>query len=162
MITSDKVFKMIEKTEWILPFAKHEGALDMRESGVSSPLYSHACGTSHCWGGWFLLSRVWDGNSRFLDTGSSKGFLGGAHLLAQELGFSHKAHLEEWASASPERWGNGEGFFMFCLSTSYGPKAKNLEDVLKHWMDVGVRLLIQELYDADTSHRGESARVNSA
>ena len=157
MITSEKIRGMIGKFERVLPYARHEGAVDMDEGGVSRRVASslgnaHKCGTTHCHAGWYLLACEWDGVSDYLK-GSGVSFEVGAHRMMRDTGMrpeglvgSLSGGLVEWAEDNPEIWGNPWGEDMFFCERAFGCTKDNitLEKIVDHWRGVAARLKAKE------------------
>ena len=150
MITSEKIFRLVEAFERMLPHAKGRRSLDMFQGWVShdSGEYEgkHKCGTVHCHAGWYLLAKEWDGESATLARGYGD-YDDGRELMKADLG----ASPGRWASLRPEIWGNDFGGRMFfCERAFISPDrpdgAETLQDIVDHWGEVGMRLLLDELY----------------
>ena len=150
MITSDKIFRMIKNFERVLPYANKSNSLDMSEADVSVPLNwtPHRCGTTHCHAGWYFLARRWDFASTYISNTEVFGFSKGTELMARELGMPNSLKLQNWAQANPGLWGNENGSAMFCNSVAFNYEGSlTLKKIIHHWGEVGMRLLIQELYE---------------
>ena len=152
MITSKKVFEFVEIFERILPYAQHDGALDMGEDCVSeTPEFdgrSHKCGTIHCHAGWFCLAKQWDGESEYLP-GEYVYYQRGSDLIWLHFG---PYGIPGLMDKNPHIWGNRYGADMYRDKRAFISKerpdgAETLQDIVDHWGEVGIRLLIQELYE---------------
>ena len=149
MITAKRVEKLINNFEKILPFAKHEAALNMSTGKVSSKRLSHKCGTTHCHAGWYLLAKEWDLKSEYLNDGKQTGFAVGIGLMEKDLGLLQKKSLKRWASENPELWGNEVGSAMFFHTAAFGRDCRTLEDIVVHWIGVWLNLLEKEAHEDD-------------
>lgn len=154
MITSGKIFKVVKKFERVLPFAEHENALNMQKGRVSDRNDGHQCGTIHCHAGWYLLAKKWDLKSHYLDDGSGiVSYLGGVVTMCRDLGFDTENDLLLWAKWNPEIWGNEYGERMFCSSLAFNyEEGLTLQKIVDHWGEVGMRLLIAELYQREVQN----------
>ena len=153
MITSEKVRNLVKTFERILPYAEHDGALDMGTGGVSCRTNSffsgHKCGTVHCHAGWYLLAKMWDGKSNHL-RGGNRSYLDGVALMMEDMGVSDSEYgLVDWASQNPDLWGNDYARSMFCENEAFTPgnkeRAETLKDIVDHWRQVGDALEIAEI-----------------
>ena len=151
MITSKKVFEFVEILETILPYAQHDGALDMREICVSeNPEFTgrpHQCGTIHCHAGWFCLAKLWDGESEYLP-GECVYHRRGIDLIWLHF---RPYRISSLMDKNPHIWGNRYGGDMYRDKQAFVSKerpdgAETLQDIVDHWGEVGMRLLILELY----------------
>lgn len=156
MITSEKIFKVAERLYSILPYAQHEGALDMYEPDVSVKpdiglCRVHPCGTIHCHGGWYYLAKNWDRKSTFIPFYDSVGYGSGVDEISTDLGFKGADYdVQRWARDNPEIWGNPNGGCMFNSAGAFNYEGKlTLEKIAEHWVEVGMRQLIQELYEKE-------------
>lgn len=148
MITSEKIFDMAATLKTILPYAKHEGALNMMEHIVSdnSNLEDYECGTTHCHAGWYYLAKRWDRKSRFIADQSYIHYGHGSIIMAQDLGFKDISELREWAKNNPKIWGNSKGAYMFSAVGAFNYEGKlTVEKIYNHWMAVGERQRIHEI-----------------
>ncbi len=142
MITSEKVRKMVRTLEEMLPYAADEDSLNMHEPAVCSDHVE--CGTAHCVGGWYLLAKKWDGNTRHDPSLEDEDWDSGADLMARDLGIDSRYDLESWAYENDIVWGNTRGLDMFREHFAYTPGgkeyAKSLREVCDHWLEVADRL----------------------
>ena len=145
MITSDKIFKLVETFERVLPYAKHACALRMTEAVVSNKHAEYRCGTTHCHAGWYALADKWDLKSPYLKRYYS--YSDGGNAMARDLGLLGVGHLIKWAEDNPEIWGNKYAYNMFVFADAFNYKGKlTLQKIVDHWGEVGMRLLLEELY----------------
>lgn len=150
MITSEKVFKVVEVFDRALELKGGEAEVNMVESRVSeSTLYeSHYCGTVHCCAGWYYVGKHWDGGSRYLQEGSHQITYGmGNCEMAEDLGFENPYELRRWADKNPQIWGNRHGEYLFEDGEAYGwedTHVGSLSAIRDHWMGVGMSLLAEE------------------
>ena len=163
MITSERVFKLVETFESILPYASKEDSLNMREAGISDrdPQRVKNCGTIHCHAGWYYLAKKWDRKSEFIDnedsernpyTGKSRqvDYRSGIKMMAKDVGDMRSEQLKQWASVNPALWGNCWGYWMFTYEAAFGdkkgetPSPLTLSHIVKHWEKVGYRLREKE------------------
>lgn len=146
---SQDVLKVIRNFEKVLPMATRKDHLNM---GVCPVIYkdqNHACGTIHCVGGWYMISKL-----KEMESDEYIGFSLGVKEMEKDLGFHIHLELSDselmvWAKDNPKIWGNESGYIMFgheCayLSESRPGGAKNLTDVIDHWKEVYQRLLVIE------------------
>ena len=140
MITSNKVFRVVKKFERVLPFAKHDDALDMRTTFVSCE--DHPCGTTHCHAGWYALAHYWDLKSHHLDDGSEiVTYSTGVGNMCRDLGFNTEDGLLLWAKDNPEIWGNESGYGMFSSRHAFNYEGElTLQKIVDHWKEVGKQL----------------------
>lgn len=145
MITSDKVFKLVKTFERVLPYAKHEGAVNMQTAKVSSRVYKHYCGTTHCHAGWYVLAKEWDLKSKILSSSKYTDYEDGVSMMAKDLGFENEGDLKRWATHDQEVWGNWRGDCMFYSPSAFNYTGKlTLQKIVDHWRKVGERLKILE------------------
>ena len=152
MITSEKIFEFVEIFETILPYAEHENALNMNEPAISTVerlfvAQRHQCGTTHCHAGWFYLAKKWDRKSDYLKEDDDIDYREGIDLINSFF----MCCVQDWAETNYNIWGNDYGNNIFInelafLSDTRPEGAKNLQDIIDHWGEVGMRLQIQELY----------------
>ena len=155
MITSDKIFRMIENFERVLPYATKPGSLDMGVGDVSLEFREpwsldriHLCGTTHCHAGWYALAKRWDLRSKFLTRWTD--FRHGRSDICEDLGFGRGTEaaraLQLWAKYNPQIWGNGNGSAMFRYDSAFNHSGRlTLQKIVDHWGEVGMRLLFNEL-----------------
>lgn len=139
MITSEKLLKVIEKFESLLPLYGEIVPLDMASPSVPEKI--NLCSTPCCHAGWYLVARF---PSRPLDLAWTYG----ASFLSKDLGFEYLNELQDWAKDNPELWGNEDGRYMFKLSKAFTPgdkkEAETLNDIIDHWKEVYKRLKANE------------------
>lgn len=142
MITAERVGVLIKNFERILPHAKSDEHLDMKEWLVSSRFHGHQCGTTHCHAGWYLLAKEWDFKSDYLEEPDGTGWRYGSGelALAKDLGFKSAFDLTTWADRYPKIWGNREGARMFDSTSAFGVNIFSLKDIIDHWRGVQERL----------------------
>lgn len=101
----------------------------------------HICGTAHCHGGWYYISK--HGGDVVTNTHN---FSNGANEMAIDLGFGWgSSELSAWASRNPEIWGNSDGIFMFGIKSAFSginrpSGAQNLQHIVDHWTEVYGRI----------------------
>ena len=156
MITSNTIFKLVETFERVLPHAQHEGAVSMHQCVVSDHTDGHQCGTIHCHAGWYALAHSWDLKSHYLDDGSETvTYSKGMGNMRRDLGLGSRGSLEEWAQSNPEIWGNEYGDYMFASRRAFNYEGKlTLQKIVDHWGEVGMRLLLEELYQKEKLKQG--------
>ncbi len=139
--TKAQVQHIIDNFNTIIHLAKDDYSLDMMEG--------HACGTTHCHGGWYWVAKNGDHGIEDDESTDGMAFEDGADMLARDLGFKDYVHLEDWAKYNPEIWGNYDGSAMFVdekAFTSKDPNSRrhktiyNLQDIIDHWCEVRDRL----------------------
>lgn len=150
MITSDKIFKLVETFERVLPCAKHEGALNMSKCDVSDRSDNRQCGTTHCHAGWYALAKEWDLKSPYLSEEITLNYWKGKSIMEKDLGFFKGVipgfDCQRWAKNNPKIWGNGYGEKMFSESKAFNYEGElTLQKIVDHWREVGIRLKAQEV-----------------
>ena len=149
MITSKKIFKLVETFESILPYAQHRSSLNMGEEMISSRTYE--CGTIHCHAGWYYLAKKWDRKASNFGEEDIL-YTRGERLLSKDLGVEDSDILGDLLGEDiSEIWGNDFGLRVFYDKIAFvspdRPKgAETLQDIVDHWGEVGMRLMIEELY----------------
>ena len=110
--------------------------------------FKHACGTVHCFAGWFFvaLSRV-EGTKehKLINQKEDISFTHGK----QSLDIILKCHLRNWAEQNPKLWGNEYGEFVFSGEAAFRSEtrpngAENLNDIVDHLTEVYERLKEKE------------------
>jgi hypothetical protein len=128
--TKAQVQVVIDNLTKVLPMAANECNLDMMQGDI--------CGTIHCHGGWYFLSKV--DNPEVYNT-----YLDGAALMAQDLGFDREMKLTRWAQNNSDIWGNTSGPYMFSSRMAFSSPTRpdgalNLQHIVDHWREVQSRL----------------------
>lgn len=108
--------------------------LDMHEGRVKS--LDHACGTTHCHAGIFLLG---EDNFQMHEINGFWDYTQGIQLMTERLGFAHKDDLRDWAKNNPELWGNENGYWMFSEVDAFN-YAKSVSEIADWWSDVADRI----------------------
>ena len=120
----------------------------------------HACGTSACHGGWYVIAKMEEMDIAWSDqiaisyevpvrpstvlpnTMNAITFDEGADLLARDLGFRLSFHLRDWADMYPDLWGNIHGSAMFIAGYAFGIEGRSptTRDIINHWRGVADRI----------------------
>lgn len=126
-----KVFR--ETGKWFLSLP--EGALvDM--TNVYSSAESVTCSTPSCFGGWLALKYKTGQSEYFL-----RHFADGANAFAEELGFTYRDDLTEYAAENPEIWGNKNGDEMFCSAYAFNEGDKEYTNETITTKAIGEKLI---------------------
>lgn len=129
---------VIDNLKKVLPMAVIEGHLDMMEGCGRDAM--HACGTIHCFGGWYAVSVLADKRDWF-------NYDDGANEMAIHLGLKQEDRdgefsIEEWALENPDIWGNNYGSYLFINAKAFFHKehrpagAENLKHIIDHLEEV--------------------------
>ena len=167
MITSKRVFEFVDAFSVLPKKAFRRENLLMEKIVVWED--KHPCGTAHCFAGWFVIvSNFKDIAGGAFVRGKYKNqrcviFDEGVKAIADFFGLESCHPFKKEGSivglainqglGGAEVWGNNYCEDMFVLDTAYNPRhldyADSLQEILDHWLEVGLRLYILELFNAD-------------
>ena len=155
MITSDKIFKMVEN------FRKYTGKvkIDMAETSTKD----HPCGTVCCHAGAYHVIKRFIGDfipkvrDEELDMEEITPYGIGRQLMALDLGFSNFREMLRWARDNKDIWGNEYGEHMFSSNDAFirfGAEV-TLKRIINHWEGVGRRLREKEIREGKRPPEGK-------
>jgi len=144
--TSKQVFAVVANFKSLKPRRSFIGfkipmELDMKAATVNED--GRLCGTIHCHAGWYAVA-VCNLKERL-------NYTSGVERLQYDLGFETYYTIEIWAEQYSNIWGNGFGRAMFSDALAFYHQekrpngAKDLNDIINHWQEVGERLLAMEM-----------------
>lgn len=135
-----EIIRDLQRTKKMYP----KGKLIMYECRVRELDYDtheeiHACGTVHCFAGWYgvMHQELYDP----IDTYWS--YSEACEAIAQKCGFCRPDYMQQWADNNSHLWGNRYGYGMFSTAAAFG-NPKNLTDVIAHLKKVVQNLNSQE------------------
>ena len=158
VLTNKKKFSMD------IPQIYQEGVGASTKEKYDVPIPQHNCGTVHCFAGWFLVAKhfaeIRGGKfvSGIFKDNECVRYINGVFAIYNHffpdidnrglsaLDYEHGI----FSKFDDDIWGNSYQIGMFRNEGAFTPRdndwANNLQDVLDHWGEVGLRLYIKELF----------------
>ena len=145
MITSDKIFKVVEN------FRKYKGKFKIDMGATCTR--NHPCGTVCCHAGAYYITKRFIGDfiprvmDKYCEMEEVTPYGIGRQIMALDLGFDDFRELLVWAKDNKDIWGNKYGEYMFSSKDAFvrfGAEV-TLEKIINHWEGVGRRLRQREI-----------------
>ena len=146
----EKLQKLIDLIERVIPFAPKNKQLDMHNPTVfelpnlksCNPVHKK-CGTVHCFAGWVYIALHYIKGNKIQQPNKNLDYYDGIQAIDNILGIS----LRDWVKANPKLWDNKFGSWIFVNEKAFYHKTKrpygadNLSHIRDHLVELKPRLI---------------------